>query len=109
MTIKKPCNFSPNRFLKKYCLSDHGQTMVRSAHCGRHKIGFAVQWMVIAWFSSGYLVLPMVLGWSPHGQAVPFLIASSWSLDGLPGKLAPTMVLAWSPYGQASLSLIVPS
>ena len=83
--------------------------MVRSAHCGRHKIGFAVQWMVIAWFSSGYLVLPMVLGWSPHGQAVPFLIASSWSLDGLPGKLAPTMVLAWSPYGQASLSLIVPS
>ena len=51
MTIKKPCNYFQNRFLKKYCFSDHGQTMVRSAHCGRHKIGFAVQWMVIAWFS----------------------------------------------------------
>ena len=54
----------------------------------------------------GNLVPAMVLGWSPYGQAVPFLIVSSWSWDGLPGNLAPAMVLGWSHYGQTVPFLI---
>ena len=57
--------------------------MVRSAHCGRHKIGFAVQWMVIAWF---FLWLPcssdgarMVSSWTGCTLFDCFFLVFGWS------------------------------
>ena len=105
--------------------------MVRSAHCGRHKIGFAVQWMVIAWFSwqscscngarmvslwSGCTLFDcffLVLGWSSwkscacNGARMVSLWSNCTLFDWLPASLRPQF--CWSTYGQAALSLIVPS